>query len=125
MADATVVNRRDAAFDVDIGRPGPWGNPYGHKGGTLAKFKCKDRAEAVAKHREMLLSDPDLLSKIPSLRGKALGCWCKPFACHGDVLAELANLPPAELDKLIEAARKKKSGGQLTVSEILDGPPSR
>jgi hypothetical protein len=25
------------------------------------------------------------------LKGKVLGCWCKPDACHGDVLAELAD----------------------------------
>ncbi|MBA3285144.1 MAG: DUF4326 domain-containing protein, partial [Nitrosopumilus sp.] len=25
------------------------------------------------------------------LRGKTLGCWCRPDACHGDLLAELAD----------------------------------
>jgi hypothetical protein len=25
------------------------------------------------------------------LRHKILGCWCHPKACHGDVLAEIAN----------------------------------
>ena len=28
------------------------------------------------------------------LRGKVLGCWCSPKACHGDVLAEIANSMP-------------------------------
>lgn len=25
------------------------------------------------------------------LKGKVLGCWCKPGPCHADVLAEFAN----------------------------------
>jgi hypothetical protein len=33
-----------------------------------------------------------LMAQLPSeLKGKKLGCWCKPNACHGDVLAELAD----------------------------------
>jgi hypothetical protein len=31
------------------------------------------------------------MAALPELRGKKLGCWCKPGPCHGDVLAELAN----------------------------------
>jgi hypothetical protein len=34
---------------------------------------------------------PDLLARLPELRGKVLGCWCHPEQCHGDTLAELAN----------------------------------
>ena len=29
---------------------------------------------------------PSLLSRLPELRGKALGCWCAPEPCHADVL---------------------------------------
>ena len=32
---------------------------------------------------------PDLWKKLPELEGKTLGCWCKPFQCHGDVLQKL------------------------------------
>ena len=31
------------------------------------------------------------MSHIHELKGKVLGCWCAPQACHGDTLAELAN----------------------------------
>lgn len=41
------------------------------------------------------------------MRGKTLVCWCKPEACHGDVLAELAALPDTELQALIDAATPK------------------
>jgi hypothetical protein len=28
------------------------------------------------------------LRKIEELKGKVLGCFCKPNACHGDVIKE-------------------------------------
>lgn len=37
------------------------------------------------------MNSPEHLARIPELEGKILGCWCAPQACHGDVLAELAN----------------------------------
>ena len=78
-----AVNRRREAYDVYIGRPSVWGNPYviGRDG---------TRAEVIEKYRTYVLSRPDLLARLPELRGKRLGCYCKPAACHGDVLAELA-----------------------------------
>jgi hypothetical protein len=30
-----------------------------------------------------------LQADLEELRGKRLGCYCKPQACHGDVLVEL------------------------------------
>lgn len=32
-----------------------------------------------------------LMKSLPELKGKTLGCWCKPYPCHGDVLVELLN----------------------------------
>lgn len=29
------------------------------------------------------------MADIRELRGKTLGCWCKPKACHGNVLLKL------------------------------------
>jgi hypothetical protein len=58
--------------------------------GTLAKFKVANRAEAIARFREWFLSQPELVARARrELRGKVLGCWCKPAACHGDVIAEI------------------------------------
>lgn len=31
--------------------------------------------------------DAEFLRDVRTLRGKRLGCWCKPGPCHGDVLA--------------------------------------
>lgn len=43
-------------------------------------------AEAV------LVGRCDLLDRIAAgeLKGRALGCWCAPLACHADVLLEYA-----------------------------------
>lgn len=89
MTKTTVVNRRARLpYDVYIGRPGPWGNPF-------AIGKDGTRAEVIAKYRVWITSDrrvPVVLRKnLYRLKGKRLGCWCAPAPCHGDVLAELAD----------------------------------
>ena len=87
-----VVHCKRDPFDVYIGRPSKWGNPFSHKDGTLAKFRVATREEAISKYRAWILSQPDLVAAARrELRGKVLGCWCHPLTCHGDVLAELAN----------------------------------
>lgn len=84
-----VVHCKKEKYDIYIGRPSKWGNPYSHKDDTLAEFKVSTREEAIAKYREYILNSPELLLALPELRDKILGCWCKPAACHGDVLIEL------------------------------------
>lgn len=78
-----VVHCKRDRYDVYIGRPSPWGNPFkiGPDG---------NRAEVIELYRTYILNDPELLARVKSLKGKRLGCWCHPQPCHGDVLAELA-----------------------------------
>lgn len=84
MAKTTVVHCKKAKYDVYIGRPSKWGNPFEiGKDGT--------RAEVIRKYRKWLRKQPGLMKAIRQLKGKVLGCWCHPKPCHGDVLAELAN----------------------------------
>ncbi|CAO77777.1 conserved hypothetical protein [Pseudomonas virus Yua] len=54
------------------------------------------RAEAIARYRAWIVTQPELLAALPALRGKRLGCVCKPKACHGDVLVELIEGPDPE-----------------------------
>jgi hypothetical protein len=84
-----VVHCKREQFDIYIGRPSKWGNPYSHKDNTLAKYKTVSRDEAVEKYREYILNKPELLECLHELRGKVLSCWCKPKSCHGDILVEL------------------------------------
>jgi len=86
----TVVNKdAGSRFDIYIGRGTPFGNPYpiGAAG---------DRAEVIRKYkydfdRRLLDFFLDHDEKVAALRGKVLGCHCKPYACHGDVIAEYIN----------------------------------
>ena len=87
-----VSHKSHAPFDVYVGRPSVWGNPFSHKPDTLAKFKVATREESIARHREWFLSQPELVARAKAeLRGKVLGCWCAPSTCHADVIAEVAN----------------------------------
>jgi hypothetical protein len=78
-----VVDCRREHYDILIDRRTKWGNPY-HIG------KDGTREEVIAKYRERLICSPHLMGALHELKGKTLGCWCKPQACHGDVLVELA-----------------------------------
>lgn len=86
-----VVHCQKEPYDVLIDRTTKWGNPYSHKDGTLAKYKVKTRQEAIDNYREYILSNEELLNSLHEIRGKTLGCWCKPKSCHGDILIELCN----------------------------------
>jgi len=33
----------------------------------------------------MTVANPELLERLPEPKGKALGCWCAPEACHGEI----------------------------------------
>lgn len=69
---------------VRIDRRSDWGNPFELPGDG-------DRETVIANYDQYYLPHkPSLLSRLSELRGKALGCWCAPEACHGDVLKERA-----------------------------------
>ena len=89
-----VVHCKVNDFHVYIGRPSVWGNPFSHLPRTLAKYQCKSRKEAITKYEEWIRARPDLCARAKrELKGKILGCWCAPHACHGDVLVRIANEP--------------------------------
>lgn len=82
MNKGKVVHCKRDKFDVYIGRPSKWGNPF-------AVGKDGTREEVIHKYKEYILSKPELLKDLNELRDKVLGCWCKPKACHGDILVLL------------------------------------
>lgn len=86
-----VVNKRKFPYNVYIGRPSEFGNPFeiGPDG---------DRDEVISKFESYFLrkinSSIDFRNKVQSLRGKILGCFCKPKKCHGDIIVQwLINNP--------------------------------
>ena len=80
--------------EVYIGRPNNtyygtsiWGNPFviGRDG---------NREEVIHKYEDYIMSDemwPTIWANLHTLRGKDLVCYCKPQACHGDVLVKLVD----------------------------------
>lgn len=89
-----VINiKTGAKYDVYIGRGSKFGNPYTHikNKKTKAQFIVSSRKEALEKYRQYLLSNEELLKEIETLRGKILGCFCKPKPCHGDIIIEILN----------------------------------
>jgi hypothetical protein len=87
-----VVNVRHEACDVYIGRAlrnwpaSPFANPFRIGPG-------RSREQAIEQYRAYLAGRSELLAALEGLRGKRLGCWCAPLACHGDVLTELLEGP--------------------------------
>ena len=77
-------------YDVYVGRPTKWGNPFSHKK-LPGIITVSTREEAIAAYTEWIKSQPELLKDLHELKGKTIACWCKPQACHGDVLAKLAD----------------------------------
>jgi len=98
MKNTRVVNIYKDYCDVYIGRAGKghdgyFGNPvvlgrvcpvcykvHNSRGSTLECYKkyFYDRIER----------DLEFKHKILELKGKRLGCFCKPNPCHGDVITQ-------------------------------------
>lgn len=111
-----VVHCKRNSYDVYIGRPSKWGNPFviGRDG---------DRATVISKYRGWLLARPELVAALHELRGKVLGCWCAPLACHGEVLAELANTNKLQVVDMQALSRKPVAGVAYdTVCDNCAGP---
>jgi len=88
----TVINiRAGQKYDVYIGRGSMWGNPYSHLTGTKALYVVRNRDAAIQAYLDYLIDQPQLMEALHTLRGKVLGCYCKPLSCHGDLLAVMAD----------------------------------
>ena len=90
----TVVNISSRLpYDVYIGRAGK-----GHDGYFGNPFRLNDESERVEILRkyevwfyDRLASDPEFKRRIHELKGKKLGCFCRPKICHGDIIADYLN----------------------------------
>ena len=102
-----VKHRPRPAYDHYVGRYFPgigsssWGNPFlAGKHGTNEEVTALYRQWLAGRddfpgYRDVWRLKPErrawILAHVHTLRGKTLACSCKPDACHGDVLAELAD----------------------------------
>jgi|ERR1700743_3554719 len=86
-----VVNiKTGASYDVYIGRSGHgkdgyFGNPYPLQQG-------EPRGSTIDRYTDYFIDrverDQEFRRRIMGLKGKTLGCFCKPAACHGDVIVK-------------------------------------
>lgn len=99
-----VVNIKTDKYDVYCGRAGHgfdgyFGNP--HKIGYCNQITCfcnHNREEALEAYKldfnYRIKYDPQFFVRILELKGKTLGCFCKPLPCHCDIIAEFLNKLP-------------------------------
>ena len=83
-----VVNIKTDKCDIYIGRPSEFCNPFiiGRNG---------TREEVIAQYKDYFYRrieyDKLFLGRVLALKDKILGCYCKPLACHGDIIAGFLN----------------------------------
>ena len=74
--ECTVVHCKKEPYDVYIGRPSKWGNPFTHikDGKTLAKYVVNSRYEAIEAYREWITNGDGkyLIKDLPELKNKTL-----------------------------------------------------
>ncbi len=70
-----------------IGRGSKWGNPF-----PIHNPTGNTREVVIKKYKkwlwEQIKSGRITIDDLKSLDGQRLGCFCKPLACHGDVLVQ-------------------------------------
>jgi hypothetical protein len=99
-----VVHCKKEPFDIYVGRQDHgchFGNAFAHKKSKYevvvvatveeAVLFCKQWLEGTAWQHIEPIRRRWILDNLHSLKGRTLGCFCKPGPCHGDVLAELAD----------------------------------
>lgn len=95
--DTIVVTLRDGIHDnliawatdndryIRIDRRTEWGNPFELPADGDRDTVIRNYSDHYLPHK------PSLINRIGELQGKALGCWCYPDPCHGDVLRQEAD----------------------------------
>jgi len=69
---AMVVHCKREPFDVYIGRPSKWGNPF-----VVGVDGSRD--EVIEKYEEWILNQQELVAALPELRGKCSGAGALRF----------------------------------------------
>lgn len=79
------IGRRGIVFVDGVRFPSKdsiWCNPY-----KITADRDRNKViELYTQHLENQLKNPMMVNELLKLKGKTLGCWCKPDGCHGDIL---------------------------------------
>jgi hypothetical protein len=80
-----VVHCKHDRYDVYIGRPSIFGNPF-----YMKNESCRE--EVISKYKKYFETrierDAQFRTAVEALRGKRIACYCSPRKCHGDIIAE-------------------------------------
>ena len=109
MDQTSVINIKDApdGWETDeryvyIGRAmtrgahklgaSPYANPFKEGAAHPDTLRPMSREDAIALFRAHGLENAEFIERVRrELKWKILVCWCKPKACHGDILAAWAD----------------------------------
>lgn len=84
MVETRVVHCKREPYDVMIDRTTIFGNPF-----PLSEYS---REESILQYSvwfyRQLEFRPEFKIAVLKLKGLTIGCWCKPLACHGDVIVK-------------------------------------
>lgn len=89
-----VVHFKKEKYDIYIGRlPGGKFNKWAYPKELRESLpKNASRKEIIDAYEKYLLSNEELMRDLHELKGKILGCWCRPEkTCHGDILKKYAD----------------------------------
>lgn len=97
----TTLVSLQSQYDIYIGRPSKWGNPFARKNSKFPTYIVNSVIEAVGCYA-IWAPTQFSLNELEELRGKRLACWCKPGQpCHGQVLVALAENQKFEYDRYV------------------------
>jgi len=96
-----IVNKykhKPTLNDIYIGRGSLLGNPFSHKENTKALYKVDTVNESIEKYKIWLIenfkNNKEIKNYILSIKEDSelsninLVCFCKPKACHGDIIKD-------------------------------------
>ncbi len=90
VLQTTWSNVKNGGFDprddsmIYVGAGSIWSNPFRNR-------RDMTRNQKIEAFGWYLLATPELLWRLPELRGKSLWCYCSPANCHAEILAHLAD----------------------------------
>ena len=67
-------------------KPSIWANPF-----KVENNRNESVLSSYEKYIRNKIENEYGINELLKLKGKTLGCWCKPKSCHGDILIKLIN----------------------------------
>lgn len=109
------IGRKGVVFVDGVRYPptdSPFANPYKIGVDGITRETCLVKYE---KYIRAMIDEGCV--DIDTLRGKVLGCWCKPDRCHGDILLKILD----EMDsKVLAIVGDRRYTNYLTFTNSID-----